>query len=162
MLEDETLGYCFGYQDQLERARRALERMHGPCSTDVEFQDSVWSFFQHCWHLHDWLRHDPLVPEDAKVSVLKRVSRSAALQTCRALCHGNGHLNGHLSVNPARHFYPATTVIADQRTSAGDSMANEGVGILVAGAAFASECLAEWEVILSGEGLAVARRARGD
>lgn len=150
MLVDKTPSYCCGYQDQLERARRALERMHGPCSAALEFQDSAWSFFQHCWHLRDWLRHDPLVPEVAKISVLERVGKSTALQTCRALCHGSRHLR----TNVARHLYPATTVTAGQSAFDRDSTPDDGLGTLTA---FASECLAEWETILDGEGLAVAR-----
>ena len=153
MLNDETLSECCGYQDQLERARRALQRMHGPSSTPLEFQDSSWSFFQHCWHLRDWLRHDPWVPEVAKVSVLERVGKSAVLQTCRALCHGSKHLRAI----PAASVDLAATVTTRSAIHR-ESPPGEGSRIFVAGAAFANECLAEWESILRGAGLAIARR----
>jgi hypothetical protein len=151
---DEPTAYCIGYQEQLKRTRRALARMHGPFDSAVEFQDSAWSFFQHCWHLRDWLRHDSLVPEVAKVTVLERVRQSATLQTCRALCDGSRHLGA----KPVRLLHPVRTMAADQSHVDRESAPNDGLLTLVAGTAFASECLAEWESILGAGGLAVARR----
>ena len=146
---DELLSHRSGYQDQLERARRALGRLRGPFSTAMDFQDSAWSFFQHCWHLRDWLRYDPSVPQVAKVSVLARVSQSTALQTCRALCYGSRQLRPAA----AGHLYPATTVTAAHAAFDRQSMPSDDLGISMAGTMFATECLAEWETILGDEGL---------
>jgi len=60
----QTRAGHIGYRDQLDRARRFLERIRRGYEgiedmDDVEFQDMVWSFFQHCWHVKDWLHHDP-------------------------------------------------------------------------------------------------------
>ena len=149
----ETIAAHAGYRHQLDRARRSLDRLRGPCNTDIDFQDAAWSFFQHCWHLKDWLRHDPLVPEAAKVSVLKRVRDSTALQICRDLCNGSKHL----VATPARHLHTITIVIADQNTVEHDCTIDNGHGAQIPSKTFASECLAEWETILRGEGLAIAR-----
>jgi hypothetical protein len=153
MRKVEAISGHIGYRHQLDRARRSFDRMQGSYNTDTDFQDAAWSFFQHCWHLKDWLRHDPLVPEEAKVSVLKRVRKSTVLQICRDLCNGSKHL----VAKPARHLHTVTIVVANQNTVEHDCMIDDGRGAQMAGKAFASECLAEWEAILRAEGLAIAR-----
>lgn len=43
---------------QLDRARKFFERVEGPCADDIECQNMVWSLFQHCWHVNDWLKNN--------------------------------------------------------------------------------------------------------
>jgi len=45
-----------GYRHQLDRARRFLDRIEQSYEEfgdmdPVDFQDNMWSFFQHCWHV---------------------------------------------------------------------------------------------------------------
>ena len=58
----QTRAGHIGYRDQLDRARRFLDRMEAPCSNEVEFQDMVWAFFQNCWHVKDWIENDRWFP----------------------------------------------------------------------------------------------------
>src|SRR2546429_6358678 len=65
------------YQEQLARAGRLYGRvlqravpLRGadgkPTDIDsriIDYADDVWSFFIHCWHVRDWLKHD--TPVDA-------------------------------------------------------------------------------------------------
>ena len=60
-----------GYNAQLDRTRRFLERIEGEHKDDVAFQDIVWSFFQHCWHLKDWVMNDDTVQRPQKDAVRK-------------------------------------------------------------------------------------------
>src|SRR5215475_9222486 len=80
-----------GYREQLDRVRRFLALMEGRHRNDVEFKDIMWSFFQHCWHLLDWLQHDRLASEAQKQAVKARVYTSTLLAMCRDLCNGTRH-----------------------------------------------------------------------
>jgi len=43
---------------------------------DVAFQDDMWNFFQACWHVKDWVRHDPLVPDAIKAAIKQQAETS--------------------------------------------------------------------------------------
>lgn len=90
-----------GYRNQLDRARRFLERIEGPHSNDVDFQDMVWAFFQNCYHMRDWVCNDPLLEKSQVTSILAKASRSLPLQRCGDLCNGTKHLRE----KPTRHSH---------------------------------------------------------
>src|SRR5258707_2105856 len=81
-----------GYRHQLDRVRRFRGYVEGPHANDVEFQDIMWSFFQHCWHLKDWVKHDPQALDAQKAAVKTAVHASALLSVCRDMCNGTKHL----------------------------------------------------------------------
>jgi len=86
-----------GYPHQLDRARRFLDRIQANYQdlegiNEVEFQDMMWSFFQHCWHVKYWMRHDPLASNAQKKAVNDRAHQSGALMICHDLCNGTKHL----------------------------------------------------------------------
>ena len=45
---------------------RASDFDWGTEFNDLAFQDDMWNFFQACWHVKDWVKHDPLVPQPLK------------------------------------------------------------------------------------------------
>ena len=47
------------YMDQLNRVRRMLDRINRQDREPIEYGDDIWSFFQNCWHLKDWVKNDP-------------------------------------------------------------------------------------------------------
>lgn len=134
-----------GYRDQLDRVRRFLHRMQDAHEGEVEFQDMAWSFFQQCWHLKDWLRHDPLVPPAVKDTVLRKVGQSITLGLCEDLCCANRRLSapGTASRAASAHY---------------DCVVDDGRGSALMARSFAQACVAEWEVILHSCGLATAPR----
>jgi hypothetical protein len=137
-----------GYREQLDRVRRLLERIEGRHRSDVEFKDIVWSFFQHCWHLIDWLQHDGLVSETQKQSVKAKVHASALLVMCRDVCNGVRHA-------PLKPLSPGTAArCPDGRM---DCLIHDGFGNLISGKKLARDCLAEWLRILESQGLPTAR-----
>ncbi|HWG75345.1 MAG TPA: hypothetical protein VN660_00955 [Steroidobacteraceae bacterium] len=143
-----------GYGHQLDRARRFLERIQGQLTSDVEFQDMAWSFFQHCWHIKDWLKHDPLVSEDTKQAVINAAHASPVLKICRQLCNGTKHLSDY----PAHHSHVNTTITPGSgQPSDMDCIIEDGQGGQLSGKALAQKCVAEWEHILDSEGLATER-----
>ena len=87
----QTVSGNIGYRHQLNRARRFFDRVQTDYEglediDEVGFQDMMWSFFQHCWHVKDWVRHDPLASAGQKQTVDDMVHKSAALLICRATC----------------------------------------------------------------------------
>jgi len=81
--------------EQLDRARRYLERMQQACSSvpyrrDASdyYADDVYSFFVHCYHVRDWLIRLGLAPADA---VDRYVNDNLELSICADLCNGMKH-----------------------------------------------------------------------
>jgi hypothetical protein len=137
-----------GYREQLDRVRRFLHLLEGRHRSDVEFKDTMWSFFQHCWHLIDWLQHDRLASEAQKQAVKAKVYASALLAMCRDLCNGTRHA----ALKP-----PALATGARQATGKMDCLVQDGFGNLISGTRLAQDCVAEWLRILESAGLATAR-----
>jgi hypothetical protein len=153
-----------GYRHQLDRARRFLDRVQRGYEgledlDDVEFQDMMWSFFQHCWHVKDWMRHDPLASDAQKEAVIKLAHQSGALMICRDLCNGTKHLNlSHPSSGAgASHQYVDMDIDTGMGRYELDCIIDDGHGKQMSGKQLARECIAEWERILQSQGLATTR-----
>lgn len=143
-----------GYRDQLDRTRRLLDRVLADRAAGyvVDYQDDVWTFFQNCWHLKDWVKYDPLVPPDIKYQIKLAVKASTVLAVCHDMANGTKHLvldypqagasHSHVTLTTSVHQGPAIDCIME--TSAGRRSARE----------VAQECMDEWVRILSAEGLA--------
>jgi hypothetical protein len=136
-----------GYREQLDRVRRFLERIEGRHRSHVEFKDFMWSFFQHCWHLIDWLQHDAAASEAQKQGVKAKVHASALLALCRDLCNGTRHTA----------LKPPAGADTPRLVARMDCLINDGFGNLISGKKLARDCLAEWLRILESQGLATAR-----
>ena len=141
-----------GYRNQLDRARRFLERIEGPHSNDVAFQDMVWAFFQNCYHVRDWVCNDPLLGDLQVKSILAKASRSLSLQRCGDLCNGTKHLRE----KPTRHSH-VDIVITPGEQSEIDCIIDVGCNQQISAKQLARECVAEWERIFQSEELATAR-----
>jgi hypothetical protein len=155
----QTRAGHIGYRNQLDRARRFLDRMeHQPVDdddgmSDVDFQDMVWAFFQNCWHVKDWLLNDPLVNQVIKDAVNDRVHQSVVLKVCQEMCNGTKHLGARPG---ASHDHIDTTIVPGGPTIM-DCLIDNGAGTLVSGRALAHQCIGEWVGILQSMGLATAR-----
>jgi|HubBroStandDraft_1064217.scaffolds.fasta_scaffold354682_1 hypothetical protein len=111
-----------GYRHQLDRARRFLERVLSDYEglediNEIEFQDMMWSFFQHCWHIKDWLRNDPLASEAQKqVAIDMAHPAGGALLICRDLCNGTKHLRlkDPSSGTGAAHLYVDMNIVPER------------------------------------------------
>ena len=89
----------YTYRAQLDRVRRMRARFDDLRPSTREAEDIMWSFFQHCWHLNDWLfadahwkpsgRQDRIELVDA---VKAEIKRSGWLQTCRGIANATKHL----------------------------------------------------------------------
>jgi hypothetical protein len=143
-----------GYRDQLDRTRRFLGRVLADCAAGyvIDYQDDVWSFFQNCWHVKDWVKNDPLVPQDAKDRVKAAAEASAVLAVCNDMASGTKHLKLHRPVAGAAHSHLTLSTGGDPRSPI-ECMIETSSGLRPA-REVAAECVQEWVRILSAEGLA--------
>lgn len=158
----QTVAGNTGYRHQLDRARRFLERVQRPVFEDmeiqvddVEFQDMMWSFFQNCWHVKDWVCNDPLVPSATKGAVVDMAHHlSPDLKMCQELCNGTKHLG----MRPgAKHKSTDTTYDFARGHVEMDCVIDDGNGNEISGKELARRCIAEWERILGLQGLNTTR-----
>jgi hypothetical protein len=137
-----------GYRDQLARTRRLRNRIlnqHYPFI--VDYQDDVFAFFQNCWHLKDWVRNDPLVPQKTKDRIKRAAESSPTLAICNDMASGTKHLKLHGAKAGASHSHLR---IANQGQI--DCVIDVD-GLQLSARVLARKCVEEWERILGDEGL---------
>ncbi len=84
------------YTEQLERVKRLLhrfERLGTGISHEqhsANYDDDVYSFFQNCYHLKDWIKNDPYCASWPSVETL--INTNQDLQLCADLCNAQKHL----------------------------------------------------------------------
>lgn len=112
-----------------------------------ELLDSLYTFFQHCYHLKDWIKNDPSCP--LRTSVENFVSASPQLSLCADICNGSKHLNltkpprsGHKPIvgGVESSMYMGKVTIEKVSVQHGRNFVN----------AFelAEKCMAEWKAFL--------------
>jgi hypothetical protein len=144
-----------GYRNQLDRARRFLERMKASNLDAVESQDMTWTFFQNCWHVKDWLKHDLLVTKQQKDAAIKMAEQSPVLRICRGLCNGTKHfLSDGATHDHIAYIMHAQPPGAPDIPNVIDCVIDDGSGLQVSGRKLAEDCIVEWERILESQGLA--------
>ena len=156
-----------GYRDQLDRVRRLLDRVESAGRdmqdfadfNEYDFQDDVYSFFQACWHVKDWVKHDPQVEQPVKDAIKTEAESNKRLLVCHDICNGTKHLK--LTVPRAQGARVEFTHVETR----GGMIVAVDFGIaddteeLVGGKLFARQCVEEWERILQSHELATARRS---
>jgi len=83
------------YIEQYERMRRSYDRFREikPGLTDKissDYEDNVYAFFLHCYHLKDWVKNDTSVKSrmpNIGTAVEHFINGSEALSLCQDLCN---------------------------------------------------------------------------
>lgn len=84
------------YVEQFERIKRLLGRFEAlgqgipHMQNSANYDDDVYSFFQNCYHLKDWIKNDPYCA--AWPCVEAYINTSQDLQLCADLCNAQKHL----------------------------------------------------------------------
>ena len=85
------------YKEQLERVRRWYERFQEISEGKLHerssdfYEDDVYAFFQNCYHLEDWIKHDPAAgPLSAQVEDF--INQTPELLICADICNSLKHL----------------------------------------------------------------------
>ena len=79
------------YQAQLARVERFLNRISTPKTNRDEYEDFFWAFFQNCWHLRDWIKHDASISTTKRQSIARAVARSPVLKVCQCIANRSKH-----------------------------------------------------------------------
>jgi len=144
-------------EEQWERVKRYFERFESLSRTgrvhDINsenYVDDIYSFFIHCYHLKDWIAHDP--SSWLRAAVESYGKKSDSFQICRDLCIGAKHLTlGNSRSDLVEHrlgrkhvkFNVSTGILTMRvfvRTKDGEREAFD----------IAEECMREWEAFFSG------------
>lgn len=140
------------YKEQLQRTRRYLQRIEQHDRPEDQYGDDMWSFFQNCWHLKDWIKNDLEISAAQRDGVENKVSHSAALMICADLANARKHFKLNKPRVGASHSHK-NFVITPGEPSRIEYLINTGAGPKVDGLGLAHNCLAEWERILRELGL---------
>jgi hypothetical protein len=89
-----------GFHEQLARVERFLSRVRDHDRDPSEYDDDLWSFFQHCFHLKDWIKNDPQVPIAIRRSLEHAFATFQSLNICADLANRTKHrvLTRHVRV----------------------------------------------------------------
>lgn len=99
------------YMQQLARTYRFLDRYKERLGLSPEreperfneLEDFLWSFFQNCWHVNDWIRNDDTLPRTLRDAVWDDVKESRRLGIAADLANGSKHF----ARNPGREWVGA-------------------------------------------------------
>jgi hypothetical protein len=88
------------YVEQYERMRRSYDRFREikPGLTDKissDYEDDIYAFFMHCYHLKDWVKNDTSVKTrmpNIGADVERFINESEALSLCADLCNSSKRL----------------------------------------------------------------------
>jgi len=80
------------YLTQLDRSRRFIERLRNQNRERNDYEDDLWSFFQNTWHLKDWIKNDPTVPQSVKDTIEEDIKQFDVLMICGDLANRSKHL----------------------------------------------------------------------
>jgi hypothetical protein len=82
------------FAQQLARTERWLARLsHVYPGTHQDYDDYVLAFFQNCWHIKDWIRNDPALPQALRDGIEKEVMNHPSLMICADMANGSKHLS---------------------------------------------------------------------
>jgi hypothetical protein len=89
------------YIQQMARTYRFLDRYKTSRNIPIdveperfnELEDFLWAFFQNCWHINDWIRHDESLPKTLRDAVSEDVKINTAILMAADLANGMKHFS---------------------------------------------------------------------
>jgi hypothetical protein len=150
------------FVEQHERMKRsylrfsALDQGRPHDMPSEHYVDEVYSFFQNCYHLKDWIKNDPTVPQIARLAVEPYINSTRSLRLCADICNSAKHLtlgsprSGENPTFGTKKFAlnlgagPATISLKYQVDTDSGPMDAFQLG---------TECVEAWETFLSSHGL---------
>ena len=158
-----------GYREQYDRMKRwyarfeAIDkgRQHDVASDN--YVDEIYAFFLNCYHLKDWIKHDPAVlpifvsDKAAAAAVEGAIKADRSLKLCADICNSLKHLrltrpekSGESPTFGAKHFAlslgsgpPTISLKYEVDTASGPEDAFQ----------IAVECVKAWDRFLGTHGL---------
>jgi hypothetical protein len=124
------------------------------------FQDTLWSFYQNCWHLKDWIKYDTSAPTTLKNNVEEDVCGYTSLEMCADLANRTKHsrldwrprqdaeLRNHVRV----FINETVTSGATQTRVEYDYFVVDGAGNQTDAIALADTAIKDWETLIVHRG----------
>lgn len=79
------------YIQQYERVKRFLKRLENQNRDQQDYIDDLWSFYQHCFHLKDWIKNDPQISPDISSKIEKEINTPQTLRIIADLANRSKH-----------------------------------------------------------------------
>ena len=149
------------YLEQYERMHRSYDRFREINSrladkVSSDYEDDVYAFFMHCYHLKDWIKNDPSVKTrmpNIGTDVEQFMNESEALSLCAALCNSltrlelnQSHSSGPRIFGRSRYHYQLN--IGSRSSIRLGWLVERNNKPPIDALELATECIAEWEKFL--------------
>ena len=153
------------YKEQLERVQRWLDRIEVQGWDRIEYRDGfkefldriqyedfLWTFFQNCWHLKDWIKNDDALPRNVCETVEDEVKKFESLMICADLANRSKHLE-------LKNIRRDARAIAEIRLVVGESKISRDYMVVLADGSkhpaldVARNAMKDWRTLLSDYGL---------
>jgi hypothetical protein len=138
----------FGFKAQYKRILYALEIAQRPEGNLEQKEYEFITFFMHCWHLKDHIKHDDAFSNDKRDRIVKAAENCPDLKICQALANGLKH---YVDKTEAQMIGNAsvTVVVGSHienipRVELADGTRKDAIDI-------AKSCVKAWEIILKQE-----------
>ena len=142
------------FQEQLARTRRLLARIETHDRPWLDYDDDIWSFFQNCWHLKDWIKNDASVPTTIRNALEAELKNWPDLMVCADLGNATKHLQLTTPRVGAKHSHKNYHIVVGGPSKV-EYFIDKGDGSRVDGVILARACLASWEKIIAKYGLPI-------
>ena len=149
------------YLEQYERMKRSYDRFREikPGLTDKitsDYEDNIYAFFLHCYHLKDWVKNDISVKSrvpNISTDVERFINESEALSLCADLCSSLRHLelkrsSGDERPTYGRRQYHNRLNVASGRSIRLEWLVKRNDKPPIDAFELATECIAEWDKFL--------------
>ncbi len=148
------------YREQFDRVKRWHVRFQAindgtqAVSPSNDRVDDIYAFFQNCYHLKDWIKHDPSVPAPVRKVVEAHVNSERSLKLCADLCNALKHLSRDKSDRSKENPDFGKKVIKMElgpgfTTTAGLNYEIETDNGPIDAFVLATQCVSAWETFLS-------------
>lgn len=139
----------YQYLEQISRVHRFLNRIRDKEKERIQYEDDLWSFFQNCWHLKDWIKNDPKVSDVIKSNIGVEIYQYESLRICADLANRSKHLvlrNIRIDANiPGRQI---VAVVGSTSTVTWDYRIVIKDGKELKATAVAEQAVKDWEAMI--------------
>lgn len=147
------------FLDQFERVKRFLKRIQNQDRDSVAYDDDLWTFFQQCYHLKDWIKNDLGIRDEIRNEVEAFVNGNEELRICADLANRSKHLKLDKVRDDARitsrsvTIYPPTAGSDSTGASTCEHIITLGDGRKRRASDVAKRAVEAWECFLSDKKL---------
>jgi hypothetical protein len=142
------------HTEQLRRVKRYLTRIENQSRDSTDYDDDLWSFFQNCWHLKDWVRNDPDVSASLNEQIEEIVTKYPHIIVCADLANRTKHWRlDRVRVDAKFAQRNVAVHVGNPTTSESEHIITLGDGTKMVALAVAQKAVEEWQEIFTTHGL---------